>query len=119
MIARIKSGHLCRIDRGTYAEANRSRALGPSRPWHPLKGWQAWQAKAAETVERPCPNGGSRVKCSVCGSRKPLMVHHFRPGRGAVWLARLNGVQEVGGSNPLAPIRLTTSAARRRAVKGQ
>jgi hypothetical protein len=34
----------------------------------------------------------------------------FRPaigrnssGRGAVWLARLNGVQEVGGSNPLAP----------------
>src|ERR1019366_6096673 len=26
-----------------------------------------------------------------------------RSGRGAVWLARLNGVQEVGGSNPLAP----------------
>ncbi len=25
------------------------------------------------------------------------------PGRSAVWLARLNGVQEVGGSNPLAP----------------
>ena len=25
-------------------------------------------------------------------------------GRGAVWLARLNGVQEVGGSNPLGPI---------------
>ena len=24
-------------------------------------------------------------------------------GRGAAWLARLNGVQEVGGSNPLAP----------------
>src|SRR6516225_6871760 len=27
----------------------------------------------------------------------------FRPGRGAVWLARLNGVQEVAGSNPVAP----------------
>src|SRR5215468_3727710 len=27
----------------------------------------------------------------------------FYSGRGAVWLARLNGVQEVGGSNPLAP----------------
>src|SRR2546422_10181345 len=25
------------------------------------------------------------------------------PGRGAVWLARLNGVQEVAGSNPVAP----------------
>src|SRR6516162_3776512 len=24
-------------------------------------------------------------------------------GRGAVWLARLNGVQEVAGSNPVAP----------------
>jgi hypothetical protein len=29
-------------------------------------------------------------------------------GRGAVWLARLNGVQEVAGSNPVAP----TQAAR-------
>ena len=26
-----------------------------------------------------------------------------RSGRGAVWLARLNGVQEVAGSNPVAP----------------
>ena len=24
-------------------------------------------------------------------------------GRGAAWIARLLGVQEVGGSNPLAP----------------
>ena len=28
----------------------------------------------------------------------------YRAGRSAAWLARLNGVQEVGGSNPLAPI---------------
>ena len=27
-----------------------------------------------------------------------------KTGRGAVWLARLTGGQEVGGSNPLAPI---------------
>ena len=26
-----------------------------------------------------------------------------RSGRGAAWLARCNGVAEVGGSNPLAP----------------
>src|SRR5689334_2082674 len=44
------------------------------------------------------------------------------PGRGAVWLARLNGVQEVGGSNPLGPTRLRTITTlpqgSKRAVKG-
>src|SRR3954447_5180609 len=34
-------------------------------------------------------------------SDKPSPLHN--PGRGAVWLARLNGVQEVAGSNPVAP----------------
>lgn len=29
------------------------------------------------------------------------------PGRGAVWLARLHGVQKVAGSSPVAPIRFT------------
>ena len=29
--------------------------------------------------------------------------NNVRSGRGAVRLARLHGVQEVGGSNPLAP----------------
>ena len=30
-------------------------------------------------------------------------------GRGAAWLARLNGVQEVAGSNPVAPNDLRRS----------
>lgn len=32
----------------------------------------------------------------------PITSLH-RSGRGATWIARLLGVQEVGGSNPLAP----------------
>ena len=32
--------------------------------------------------------------------------NNVRSGRGAVRLARLHGVQEVGGSNPLAPTLL-------------
>ena len=31
------------------------------------------------------------------------VVEDQHSGRGAVWLARLNGVQEVAGSNPVAP----------------
>src|SRR5437868_2415754 len=43
----------------------------------------------------------------VSGGRN---IYNFdAPGRGAVWLARLNGVQEVGGSNPLAPTRVMAS----------
>src|SRR5262245_46789380 len=32
-----------------------------------------------------------------------LDLQYSHSGRGAVWLARLNGVQEVAGSNPVAP----------------
>ncbi len=32
-----------------------------------------------------------------------MVLHDFLSGRGAVWLAHLNGVQGVGGSNPLVP----------------
>ena len=32
-----------------------------------------------------------------------MVLHHLLSGRGAVWLAHLNGVQGVGGSNPLVP----------------
>src|SRR5262245_9495728 len=37
--------------------------------------------------------------------RRDRVIPTYEPGtgRGAVWLARLNGVQEVGGSNPLGP----------------
>ena len=38
----------------------------------------------------------------ICKDGKPEK-EDSKAGRGAVWLARLNGVQEVGGSNPLAP----------------
>jgi hypothetical protein len=31
------------------------------------------------------------------------LIFNIITGRGAVWLARLNGVQEVAGSNPVAP----------------
>src|SRR5689334_2207068 len=39
----------------------------------------------------------------ACGSHKLLIGFKLGSGRGAVWLARLNGVQEVAGSNPVAP----------------
>jgi Flp pilus assembly CpaF family ATPase len=39
-------------------------------------------------------------------------------GRGAVWLARLPWAQEVGGSNPLAPISLNKTHASRTAAAG-
>src|SRR5207249_12147455 len=56
--------------------------------------------------------GGEKAGVRVAmGGRLPTMglnrgrpLGGFRrPGRGAVWLARLNGVQEVAGSNPVAP----------------
>jgi hypothetical protein len=31
------------------------------------------------------------------------VLHDLLSGRSAVWLAHLNGVQGVGGSNPLVP----------------
>ena len=33
-------------------------------------------------------------------------VERLQSGRSAAWLARLHGVQEAGGSNPLAPTKL-------------
>ena len=47
------------------------------------------------------------------GGRSPnVMV--TAPGRGAVWLARLHGVQKVAGSSPVAPI-----VFRKRALRGK
>jgi hypothetical protein len=40
------------------------------------------------------------------------------PGRGAAWLARLHGVQEVAGSNPVAPI-FCGGAAKNQRVDGR
>ena len=63
-------------------------------------------------VERfPGLDGGALTSItefrSACGFEEDLpyfLSLQMMPGRSAVWLARLNGVQEVGGSNPLAPI---------------
>src|SRR5690349_14676359 len=55
------------------------------------------------TVERACRNGRNPVKSAIAQRSKPCKGLVFGSGRGAVWLARLNGVQEVAGSNPVAP----------------
>src|SRR6267378_5542171 len=49
--------------------------------------------------------GAGSVKTGTGRDRRERMVgiEWRRSGRGAVWLARLNGVQEVAGSNPVAP----------------
>ena len=55
---------------------------------------------------------GKRVrsgKCAAANGPTPRSTRSAKSygwhdsGRGAVWLARLNGVQEVAGSNPVAP----------------
>src|SRR5437016_1945298 len=60
-------------------------------------------------VAEPCPphDLDSGVRSVVTNSW--IGIAHFS-GRGAVWLARLNGVQEVAGSNPVAPTRRTADS---------
>jgi hypothetical protein len=41
-------------------------------------------------------------------SNATIMLY-YQSGRGAARLARLHGVQEVGGSNPLAPTKKTST----------
>ena len=45
----------------------------------------------------------SKPELEGIGANAWLVYNRQRSGRGAVWLARLNGVQEVAGSNPVAP----------------
>jgi hypothetical protein len=40
-----------------------------------------------------------------------MVLHHLLSGRSAVWLAHLNGVQGVGGSNPLVPTNYAMKTA--------
>src|SRR5262249_42191477 len=54
-------------------------------------------------------NASRRVTTGTISVGNALVWHggnaynRLGSGRGAVWLARLNGVQEVAGSNPVAP----------------
>jgi hypothetical protein len=52
-------------------------------------------------------SAGNRVRLQerriAQGCRSSTRTSMAGSGRGAVWLARLNGVQEVAGSNPVAP----------------
>ncbi len=61
-----------------------------------------------------CPHFGqlekNLAKYIVRREIKSYNIGH-KSGRGAVRLARLHGVQEVGGSNPLAPTNLPFSCA--------
>jgi hypothetical protein len=68
-----------------------------------------------------CKITGEAIKSHPCSGGQPAYpTEHARsperPGRGAVWLARLNGVQEVAGSNPVAP---TLQTACRKATSGR
>ena len=40
-----------------------------------------------------------------------MVLHDELSGRSAVWLAHLNGVQGVGGSNPLVPTKYAIKTA--------
>lgn len=48
--------------------------------------------------------GSPRILGSILDFFPEMPINSLhRSGRGATWIARLLGVQEVGGSNPLAP----------------
>ncbi len=62
----------------------------------------ACRANAARSAERPSGRSPPQGRRLARNGRAAMIDRH--PGRGAAWLARLTGGQEVGGSNPLAPI---------------
>src|SRR5687767_15075172 len=58
-----------------------------------------------------CPRR-ARPRASVDGAPAPPYPSSPRSGRGAAWLARFLGVEEVGGSNPLAPTNSSAAPCR-------
>ncbi len=104
-----RTAHL--VSATTFSLAHRLRRDAPRRVagraleagrrlWHPWR--RAAQAVAAE---RPNQFGGA--------ARAPTRVAS-PTGCGAVWLARLTGGQEVGGSNPLSPTMERAGSLRKR-----
>jgi hypothetical protein len=59
----------------------------------------------------PCPEEmGICAKCTLTGTSLGGKYAGNLAGRGAAWVAHLNGVQGVGGSNPLVPTSFTDIA---------
>src|SRR5262249_28822775 len=76
------------------------------------RGWSLWKPRRrTRGFQRLQPLPRAKLSETVyCSSFPPTLDNPLRrvititiSGRGAVWLARLNGVQEVAGSNPVAP----------------
>jgi hypothetical protein len=66
--------------------------LKDSAPSNPIRGPGARQGVGG----KKCGRGSGCIQPAIAYNQETT-------GRGAVWLARLNGVQEVAGSNPVAP----------------
>src|SRR5205807_7907554 len=93
-----RSSHAAPIDYGLrpllclrYTDADHGKS-GAAKPL-------TWQANAACQQSSSTPLTISAGSCYQYGAS----IARRCSGRGAVWLARLNGVQEVAGSNPVAP----------------
>ncbi len=73
--------------------------------------------RGAENLSQPlrAPVTPTGVRCILFGAMAIVFAfattHHRCPGRGAVWLARLHGVQKVAGSSPVAPSILESSTS--------
>src|SRR5881227_142760 len=80
---------------GSSNQLHRSPFRASCRSLPPLPSPTQFQSCAQQ------PGGGNQALDNPY--RHVITNNRRMTGRGAVWLARLNGVQEVAGSNPVAP----------------